>query len=149
MGANVRPGKETRMRRVIIAAAAALMAATSSFGADAILTFEFSVTLPDYPSRMAWSPDNRFLAATQFNRGVLLIDVARQRLSDQGVIGRLHDPIMAWSPDSRYIALNGLPYFALVSVGDWKEVARLKSPVDGCRFQHSRALAFTPDSQAV
>jgi hypothetical protein len=124
--------------------------AASSYEANAILTFEFSLTLPDYPSRMAWSPDNRFLAATQFNEGqVLLVDVAHQRLSDQGVIGRLHDPIMAWSPDSRYIALDGPPFLALVSVADWKEVARLRSPVDGCRFQHSRALAFTPDSQAV
>jgi hypothetical protein len=84
--------------------------AASSYEANAILTFEFSLTLPDYPSRMAWSPDNRFLAATQFNKGqVLLIDVAHQRLSDQGIIGQLHDPIMAWSPNSRYIALNGPP----------------------------------------
>ena len=124
--------------------------AAFSYEANAILTFEFSLTLPDYPSRMAWSPDNRFLAATQFNKGqVLLIDVAHQRLSDQVIIGQMHDPIMAWSPNSRYIAVNGSTSFALVSVADWKEIARLKSPVDGCWFQHSRALAFTPDSQAV
>src|SRR5690348_16705026 len=95
-------------------------------------------------------PGQSFSCCNTIQQGeVLLIDVPHRRLSDEGIIGRLHDPIMAWSPNSRYIALNGPPYFALVSVGDWKEVARLKSPVDGCRFQHSRALAFTPDSQAV
>jgi hypothetical protein len=117
---------------------------------SAILNFEFALTLPDYPSRMAWSPDNRFLAATQFNTGqALLIDVVNKRPSDQVMFHPIHDSIMAWSPDSRFMALNSPTALALVSVADWKEVARLKTSANGCWFQHSDSLSFTPDSQAV
>jgi hypothetical protein len=59
---------------IMIATLICMNTAASSYVANEILTFEFSLTLPDYPSRMAWSPDNRFLAATQFNEGASSAD---------------------------------------------------------------------------
>jgi hypothetical protein len=109
------------------------------------LVFEFALKLPDFPTRMAWSPDNRFLAVSQFNTGdVRIVDILNRQLLGQPVARKAAEPILAWSSDSRFLALNALGIRILDSTG-WHEIARIKSPTDSCWFQG--ALAFTPDGR--
>jgi hypothetical protein len=119
-------------------------------GSQRILTLEARIKLPDYPWRLAWSPDNETIAVTQYNKGELRLVHLKDHTVGEPVLTHFPGSApIAWSPRMAYLVAAQRGGIRLFSTADWREVAGVPSPHDGCHSQTETPPAFTTDGAYI
>ena len=124
----------------------------TSIPASEVLRFDFSIKLPSPPLKMAWSPDQKYIAISEFRTGnVRLIDVEHRQVAETILARGDAMTVMAWSPDSQFLAIVYTHQVRLVSRAG-EEIASILNPTPECRipvFEETASIAFTSDGKAL
>jgi WD40 repeat protein/class 3 adenylate cyclase len=96
----------------------------------------------DQALSVAWSPNERFLAATSYNRTLCIFDIKKMELRHR--ITASYGPGLAWSPDGALVvAALG------VDIGVWNAESGQLLRVLEAHTSRPRALAFSADGELL
>lgn len=129
-----------------ILAAVLVSAAPAKSQPSQSLEAEFEVSVPEYPTTVVWTRDEKYLAWRGFYSGTIYVLDIKSR----SIISTKHSyrgsADLAFSPDGEYLAIHSFSELELLKTDGWQSVAQVSDfpfPYD------AEGIAFTPTGRTL